>query len=66
MIASFQTLMEEVKDAVFEKDELEHRDMFQLEAFLPPLSNQYFNSDVETKFHDTYKRIVRLKYKAID
>ena len=50
MKASFQNLIQEFKAVVFEKDELEFRDMSELKALLPLLAHQDSNSDVEMIF----------------
>ena len=53
MKASIQILIQEIKAAVFEKDELEFRDMSELKALFPLLAYQDSNSNVETIFQDT-------------
>ena len=52
MKAPFRNLIQEFKAVVFENDELEFRDMSELEALLPLLSYQDSNSDVEIIFCD--------------
>ena len=47
MKAPFQNLIDKLKPVVSEKDELEFRDMSELEAFLALPSNQDSKSDVE-------------------
>ena len=49
MTASIQNLIQEFKAVVFEKDDLEFRDMSELKALLPLLAYQVPNSDVEIK-----------------
>ena len=50
MKASIQNLIQEFKAAVFEKDELDFRDMSDLKALFPLLAYQDSNSDEEIKF----------------
>ena len=52
MKVSFQNLIPEIKAVVFEKDELEFRDMSELKVLLPLLAYQNSSSDVEIKFWD--------------
>ena len=47
MKAPFQNLIDKLKPAVSEKDELEFREMSKLEAFLALPCNQDSKSDVE-------------------
>ena len=58
MRPSIQNLTQEFTAVVFEKDQLEIRDMSELNLFLPPLAYQYSDSDVEAKLWDTWKRTV--------
>ena len=53
MKASIQNLIQEFTAVVFEKDELEIRDMSELKSLLPLLAYQDSNSDVEIIFIDT-------------
>ena len=50
MKASIQHLIQEFKAVVFEKDDLEFRDVSEIEALLPLLAYQDSNSDVEIIF----------------
>ena len=50
---SIQNMIQEFTTVVFEKDELEFRDISELKSILPPLAYQDSNSDVEIKFWDT-------------
>ena len=52
MKAAIQNLIQELKAAVFEKDELEFRDMSELKGLLPLLAYHDSNSDVETVFQN--------------
>ena len=47
MKAPFQNLIDKLKPVVSEKDELEFRDVSEVEAFLAFPSDQYSKSDVE-------------------
>ena len=53
MKASIQNLIQEFKAVVFEKDELEFRDMSEIKAPLQLLAYQDSNSDVEIIFQNT-------------
>ena len=50
MKASIQNLVPEVTDVVFDKDEMEFRDMSELKSLLPLLTHQDFSSDVVIVF----------------
>ena len=52
MKASIQNVIQEFKAVVFEKDELEFRDMSEAKALLPLLAYQGSNSGVEIIFED--------------
>ena len=52
MKSSTQNLIQGFTAVVFEKDELEFRDMSELKSFLPLLAYQEFNSDVAIIFRD--------------
>ena len=58
---SIQTWIKELNALIFEKDELEHRDMSILMALLPLLVNEDSNYDVENNFDFMKKRMVSLK-----
>ena len=47
---SIQKMIQEFATVVFEKDELEFRDISELKSILPILAYQDSNSDVEIKF----------------
>ena len=53
MTASVQTLIEEFKAVVFEKDELQNRDTSQLKSILPLLVKQESISDVTKKQYNS-------------
>ena len=55
-------LMEESIDVIFEKDELECRDMCILKALLAAPKS---DSNVANNFHDSVKQVVFLKQKAV-
>ena len=55
-------LMEESKDVIFEKDELECRDMCIPRALL---AHPKSDSNVANNFHDSVKQVVSLKEKAV-
>ena len=63
MKASIQNLIQEFTAVVFEKDELEFRDMSELKSLLPLLASQESNSDVETIFRN-YIGILRNEQSA--
>ena len=65
MKVSIKNLIQKFTAVVFEKDELELRDMPELKSFLPLLASEHSNSNVEILFWDTYKRTVCFSYKAI-
>ena len=50
MEASVQKLLQEFTAVVFEKSELELRDMFERKTFLPLMAYEDSNSDVEIIF----------------
>ena len=52
MKTSIQNLIKEFKAVVFEKDELEFRDVSELNEHLPLLANQVSNSDMKIEFRD--------------
>ena len=60
-----QTMTEEIKNAVFEKIELEYNDVCTLLPLLPLLANQTFDSEICNKFYDSKKQIFLLKYVTI-
>ena len=55
MKASIQNLIKEIKAVIFQKKELEFRDMSQVKALLALMTNHDSTSDVEQKV----KKIVR-------
>ena len=60
-----QTLIEEFKNIVFEKAELECQDKSTLIEILPVLVNQDPKSDVRDQFHELWEWTVSFKYKVI-
>ena len=52
MKASIQNLMQDFTAVVFEKDDMELRDKSELKQFLPLLTHQDSNSDVDIIFWD--------------
>ena len=66
MKASIQNLIQKFKAVVFEKKELECRDMSELKSVLPLVAYQDSNYDVEIIYLNTWKRTVRFRYKAIE
>ena len=52
MKASIQNMIQQFTAVVFEKDELEFRDMSELKSLLPLLANKDSNSDAEIIFWD--------------
>ena len=63
---SIQTLIEEIKSVVFEKDEWEYRDISILKALLPLVVNQDSKFDAKGNLLDFEKQSICLKYKTID
>ena len=49
---SFQTLANNIKAVVFEKDKMEHRDWSILKALLPLMAHQPYIYGVEKNLHD--------------
>ena len=66
MKTSIHKLIKDLKAVVFEKDELEFRDLPELKSLLPLQANQDSTSDVEIKIWKFWKRTVRFKYRAND
>ena len=66
MKASIQNLIQEFKAVVFEKDELEFRDMSEIKALLRLLAYQDSNSNVEIIFQNTQKPTICFRYRAIE
>ena len=64
MKAPFQNLIDKLKPVVSEKDELEFRDMSELEDFLALPSNQNSKSDVEIIVQDFWKRTFHFRCKV--
>ena len=50
--------MQEIKSVIFEKDELQYRNISIFLTVLPLLIKRESNSDMEDKFQDSLERIV--------
>ena len=59
-------MIQEFESVVFEKDELEFRELSEQKALLPILVNQDSESHVEIIFKDIWKQTVHFRFKSIE